>query len=109
MSKIILIGDIHLGLGYPNRYDEFLKTHKEYFSEFLIPKLKEIVNPGDIIVQLGDLFDNRSVIPIDLINYTQQVIHEISSIAPLHDTLHSSSLLGKFSCASSDFSVKSTV
>lgn len=84
MSKIILIGDIHLGLGYPNRYDEFLKTHKEYFSEFLIPKLKEIVNPGDIIVQLGDLFDNRSVIPIDLINYTQQIIHEISSIAPLH-------------------------
>lgn len=84
MSRIILIGDIHLGLGYPNRYDEFLKTHKEYFSEFLIPRLKENVKEGDIIVQLGDLFDNRSVIPIDLINYTQEIIHEISSIAPLH-------------------------
>ena len=48
MSKIILIGDIHLGLGYPNRYDEFLKTHKEYFSEFLIPKLKEKSSETDI-------------------------------------------------------------
>lgn len=35
MSKIFLIGDTHIGLGYPNSSDKWFKVHKEYFSEFL--------------------------------------------------------------------------
>ena len=84
MSKIFLIGDSHIGLGYPNSVDKWFKIHKEYFSEFLIPFLKREVNPGDIIVHLGDLFDNRNVIPINLLNYGMDVVEEISKIAPLH-------------------------
>jgi len=84
MSKIFLIGDTHIGLGYPNSVDKWFKVHQQYFSDFLIPLLKKEVKPGDIIVHLGDLFDNRNIIPINLLNYGMDVVEEISKIAPLH-------------------------
>ena len=84
MSKIFLISDTHIGLGYPNSVDKWFKVHQEYFSDFFIPLLKERLNPGDIVVHLGDLFDNRNVIPINLLNYGMDVVEEISNIAPLH-------------------------
>jgi calcineurin-like phosphoesterase family protein len=84
MSKIFMVGDSHIGLGYPNKTDKWFKVHQEYFSDFLIPLLKERVNTGDIIIHLGDLFDNRNVIPINLLNYGMDVVEEISKIAPLH-------------------------
>jgi calcineurin-like phosphoesterase family protein len=84
MSKIFLIGDTHIGLGYPNTVDKWFKVHKEYFDDFLLPMLRKKVKPGDIIVHLGDLFDNRNVIPINLLNYGMDVVEEISKIAPLH-------------------------
>src|SRR5574343_442571 len=84
MSKIFLIGDTHIGLGYPNNVDKWFKIHQEYFSDFLIPLLKDKVKSGDIIVHLGDLFDNRNIIPINLLNYGMDIIEEISKIAPIH-------------------------
>lgn len=84
MSKIYFIGDTHIGLGYPNKVDQWFKTHVEYFNDFLIPTLKKEVKPGDIIVHLGDLFDNRNIIPINLLNYGMDIVEEIAKIAPLH-------------------------
>ena len=84
MSKIYLLADSHIGLGYPNKTDKWFKVHQEYFSDFLIPLLKSRVEPGDIIIHLGDLFDNRNVIPINLLNYGMDVVEEISKIAPFH-------------------------
>ena len=84
MSKIFLIGDSHIGLGFPNKTDRWFNIHKEYFTDFLIPLLKREVSQGDIIVHLGDLFDNRNVIPINLLNYGMDVVEEIAKIAPLH-------------------------
>jgi calcineurin-like phosphoesterase family protein len=84
MSKIYLLADSHIGLGYPNKTEKWFKVHQEYFSDFLIPLLKSRVEPGDIIIHLGDLFDNRNVIPINLLNYGMDVVEEISKIAPFH-------------------------
>jgi calcineurin-like phosphoesterase family protein len=84
MSKIYLLADSHIGLGYPNKTEKWFKVHQEYFSDFLIPTLKEKVKSGDIIIHLGDLFDNRNVIPINLLNYGMDVVEEISKIAPFH-------------------------
>lgn len=84
MSKIFLVGDSHIGLGYPNNVDKWSRVHREYFSEFLIPLLKKRVKPGDIIIHLGDLFDNRNVIPINLLNFGMDIIEEIAKIAPTH-------------------------
>ena len=84
MSKIFLIGDTHISLGYPHKSDKWYKVHVEYFEKFLIPLLKSRVVEGDIIVHLGDLFDNRNIVPIDLLNYGMSVVEKISEIAPLH-------------------------
>jgi len=97
MSKIFLIGDTHLSLGYPNSVDKWFKVHQEYFSEFLIPLLKRQVKPGDIIVHLGDLFDNRNIIPINILNYGIDIVEEISNIAPLHIIIGNHDLWSKSS------------
>ena len=73
MSRIFMIGDTHLGLGYPNKYDKWNNIHKNYFDNFLIPYLTSNIKKGDIIIHMGDLFDNRSVIPLDLLSYTQKL------------------------------------
>lgn len=84
MSRIFMIGDSHIGLGFPNKSDNWKKVHIEYFEEFLLPTLEKEVIEGDIVVHLGDLFDNRNVIPIDLLNYGMEIVERISKIAPLH-------------------------
>lgn len=84
MSKILLVGDIHLGLGYPNSSDKWFKVSKEYFSEFLLPLARKELKKDDMIVLLGDLFDNRNVIPINILNYAQSLLEELSNICPTH-------------------------
>lgn len=84
MSKILLIGDTHLGLGYPNSVDKWFKVHQEYFQDFLLPLLKKELTKDDIIVHLGDLFDNRSVVPINILNYAQNLLEEMAQICPVH-------------------------
>lgn len=84
MSKILLIGDTHMGLGYPNRSDFWFKIHQEYFQDFLLPLIKKELTSDDIIVHLGDLFDNRSVVPINILNFAQNVLEEMAKICPVH-------------------------
>jgi hypothetical protein len=84
MNRVFLIGDTHLALGYPNNSDKWFKVHQEYFKDFLLPLLKKEVEEGDIIVHLGDLFDNRDIIPINILNYGLDIVVEISKIAPFH-------------------------
>lgn len=95
MSKIYLVGDTHIGLGYPNNTDKWFKVHREYFNDFLLPLLKSKVRKGDIIVHLGDLFDNRNVIPINLMNYTLDIVEEIAKIAPFHIIIGNHDLYSK--------------
>lgn len=84
MSKILLIGDSHISLGFPNTFNKWFKVHQEYFDKFLIPLVEKELTSDDIVVHLGDLFDNRSVVPIDALNYAQDVIEKISKICPIH-------------------------
>lgn len=84
MSKIIMMGDLHLGLGYPKNHSKWTRVAYEYIYDFFIPKLKEIYEDGDIVIQLGDLFNNRNIIPIDTLNLAQKIIYDISNIAPMH-------------------------
>lgn len=90
-----MIGDTHIGLGFPNNTDKWFKVHKQYFRDFLIPLLKNNVGCNDIIVHLGDLFDNRNVIPINLMNFALDVVEEISRIAPLHIIIGNHDLYSK--------------
>jgi DNA repair exonuclease SbcCD nuclease subunit len=97
MSKILLIGDCHLGMSYPNNYLKWMDVSKNYFEGFLIPLIEKKLDENDIIIQLGDLFDNRSLIPIDVLNYAKDILLRISKICPIHilvgnhDMFHKSS------------------
>lgn len=84
MAKILIIGDTHLGLGYPNSVDKWFKVHQEYFEKFLIPLVEKEMTTDDIIIHCGDLFDNRSVVPINILNYAQNLLEKLSKISPLH-------------------------
>lgn len=84
MNKVFLLGDTHLALGFPNNADKWFRVHQEYFKDFLLPLLKKEVKEGDIIVHLGDLFDNRDIIPINILNYGLDIVVEMSKIAPFH-------------------------
>lgn len=84
MSKILIIGDTHLGLGYPNSVDKWFKVHREYFEDFLLPLVQKELTKDDIIVHCGDLFDNRSVVPINILNYAQDLLEKLSKICHIH-------------------------
>ena len=84
MSKILLIGDCHLGLGFPNKTEHFFKVSKDYFENFLFPIIETKLTKDDIIVQLGDLFDNRNIVPINILNYAQNIIERMSKICQVH-------------------------
>jgi DNA repair exonuclease SbcCD nuclease subunit len=84
MSKILIIGDTHLGLGYPNSVDKWFKVHKEYFEDFLLPLVQKELTDDDIIIHCGDLFDNRSVVPINILNYAQDLLENLSKICKVH-------------------------
>src|ERR1035437_2926707 len=83
MAQIFMIGDSHAYV-YPINYQKWMNTFKEYFYDFYIPLLKKESKPGDICIHLGDLFDNRNYIPIDVIVEVQKIVEEIASILPFH-------------------------
>ena len=84
MSKILIIGDTHLGLGYPNSVDKWFRVHKEYFEDFLLPLVSKELSKDDIIIHCGDLFDNRSVVPINILNYAQDLLEKLSKVCSVH-------------------------
>ena len=59
MSKLFLIGDIHLGLNQIY-IDKWLSIHNKYFYEFFIPLLKDNYTKDDYIIILGNLFNNKT-------------------------------------------------
>lgn len=81
--KAFLITDTHFGI-YPIKYDIWLKMMVDYFDNFFIPLLKERVEEGDVLIHLGDLYDNRTQIPIDVLNTVERIMTEISEILPIH-------------------------
>lgn len=85
MGRLVLIGDVHLGLGYPNKYNKWFKIHKEYFEKFLFPTLdKQEIDQEDEIILLGDFFDNRNYVPIDVLNYGISIIDKLSQYCKVH-------------------------
>lgn len=83
MAQIFMIGDSHAYI-YPINYQKWMTTFKQYFYDFYIPLLKKEAKPGDICIHLGDLFDNRNYIPIDVIVEVQKIVEEIAEILPFH-------------------------
>ena len=81
--KVYMITDTHLGI-YLNNLDKWMNMMESTFYNYVIPYLKENAKPGDILIHLGDLFDNRTSLPIIIINKVEKILKEISDILPTH-------------------------
>jgi DNA repair exonuclease SbcCD nuclease subunit len=81
--KVFITTDWHFGV-YLNNLDKWLNTMEDYFLNFFIPFLKENVKDGDILVHCGDLYDNRTSIPIIASYKAEKILIEISKILPVH-------------------------
>jgi predicted MPP superfamily phosphohydrolase len=81
--RVFMMTDTHFGI-YLNNLDKWLNMMESTFYNWVIPYLKENVQPGDILIHLGDLFDNRTSIPIIVLNKVEKILNEISKILPIH-------------------------
>jgi DNA repair exonuclease SbcCD nuclease subunit len=92
--KVFMITDTHFGI-YLNNLDKWLNMMEDTIYNFLIPFLKKNVKDGDILVHLGDLFDNRTSIPINVLNKVEKILKDISDIIPIHIMVGNHDLFNK--------------
>ena len=92
--KVYMITDTHFGI-YLNNLDKWLNMMENTIYNFLIPFLKKNVKDGDILIHLGDLFDNRTSIPINVLNKVEKILKDISNIIPMHIMVGNHDLFNK--------------
>jgi len=78
-----MIGDTHAYI-YPLEYEKWMDILKQYFYNVYIPMLKERAKPGDICVHTGDLFHNRTYVPLDVMVGMYMIMEDIAKILPVH-------------------------
>lgn len=81
-NKAILIADIHFGVRAAS--EEWQQNISDYFYKWFIPFIKKLKNKKDYsLFVLGDVFDNRNAINIEVNNLAINVFNEIASIIPI--------------------------
>lgn len=78
-----MLTDTHFGI-YLNNLEKWMNMMESTFYDFVIPYLRENAEPGDVLIHLGDLFDNRTSLPIIIINKVEKILKEMADILPLH-------------------------
>lgn len=76
--KIWFLADTHLGMKGDN--DDVLNDCYNYYNDVLIPYMKKNVKEDDILVHLGDVFDNRSNIGIHTLYCVINLFEQFSNI-----------------------------
>ena len=89
-NKIWLLSDLHFGI-YHNDKD-WLKIQKDYFFDFFIPMIERTKDQRQMLLVLGDVFDNRRLLDIDIISTVYDIFKKLGEILPVfiivgnHDT-----------------------
>jgi len=81
-NRIFLLSDLHFGVRANSI--EWLDNHLEFFYNFYIPYLKENFKKEDILFILGDWFDNRQLLDINVMNKSIDLIFDLSDILPVY-------------------------
>lgn len=76
--KAWLIADTHFGLKGDD--PEWLDDYIGYFEDVVIPLMEKEAGEDDILIHLGDVFDNRAIIGIDTIDRTIRLFEKFSKI-----------------------------
>lgn len=82
VKRIWILGDMHLGVRSSSL--EWLNMMKDFYDNQFIPTLLENYQEGDILVQVGDAFDNRQSINIKVLNYAVNLFERLGEILPTH-------------------------
>lgn len=82
VKRIWILGDMHLGIRSNSL--EWLEIQKDFYENHFIPILKENVKEGDILVQVGDAFDNRQSINLRVLHYSIELFEKLGQILPTH-------------------------
>ena len=81
-ENIFLLSDLHFGVRANSL--EWLQNQKSFFINFYIPFLKANVKNGDVLFILGDFFDNRQLLDINVLNTGIDIVIELSDILPVY-------------------------
>lgn len=76
--KVYFLADVHLGMKGDNPI--WLKDCVDYFDNVFIPYCREHVRQSDVLVMLGDWFDNRSTLGLNTINKSIDIVEKLSKI-----------------------------
>lgn len=82
VNRIWIVGDIHFGVRA--NLLEWQNITKQYFEEYLIPLLKREAKPGDIMIQVGDVFENRQILNLRVQHLAMKSFKEIGEIMPTY-------------------------
>ena len=82
VKRIWILGDMHLGVRSNSM--EWLQIQKDFYEKQFIPHLKANVKEGDILVQVGDAFDNRQSINLKVLHYAIDLFERLGEILPTH-------------------------
>ena len=82
VKRIWILGDMHLGVRSNSL--EWLEMQKDFYDNQFIPTLLENVKPGDILVQVGDVFDNRQSVNLKVLHYSIDLFERLGTILPTH-------------------------
>tara|TARA_B110000285_G_scaffold186473_1_gene211864 strand:- start:429 stop:1544 length:1116 start_codon:yes stop_codon:yes gene_type:complete len=81
-KRVWVLGDLHFGVRANSV--EWLDIQKDFFESVFIPMLKKQVKPGDVLVQVGDTFDNRQSINIKVLSYAVSLFERLGQILPCY-------------------------
>jgi len=77
-KRVIIVSDTHFGAR--SNSVEWLDVMRDWFHEDFIPKVKEIYQPGDVLVHCGDVFDNRQSVNLLVLHEGIRLFEELSKI-----------------------------
>lgn len=81
--RVFITSDWHIGV-YLNNLDKWISMMEDYFYNDFIPFIKENYEEGDILIHCGDLYDNRTSIPIIASYKAEKILTELSKVIPVH-------------------------
>ncbi len=81
-KKIFLLSDLHFGVRTNSL--EWLDNQIYFFEKFYFPFLKKNTTENSIFFMLGDWFDNRQLLDINIMNKAIDIIYKISRLMPVY-------------------------
>lgn len=81
-NRIFLLSDVHLGTRANSL--EWIQNIECFFNNFYITYLKQNIRPNDVLFILGDIFDHRQLIDINVLNVGVNIMSEISKLIPIY-------------------------